>query len=88
MKLRQMTLNGGAGILVHAVDREQKTCRAFPKKEALCGRVPGGGKTRMGASRSRWRQVGICASDTNRINCEKCLKKLEELNIDPESVER
>ena len=88
MKLKQMTLNGGAGIVVHAVDRDQKTCPGHRKLEALCGRAPGGGTTRMGAGRSRWRQVGICASDTPRINCEKCLKKLAELDINPESVPR
>ena len=87
MKLKRATLNGGAGMVVHVVDAAQRTCPAFRKFEAICGRVPGGGKTRMGAKRSRWRQVGICATDSHVINCPKCLKKLATMGIDPEEID-
>jgi len=88
MKLKQATLNGGAGIVVHVIDKEQKRCKAFPKIEALCGRTPGGGSTTMGRRRSRWRQVGICPTDTPTINCTKCLKSLAAMGIEPNDVER
>jgi hypothetical protein len=86
MKLKRATLNGGAGIVVHVVDIGQRRCRAFPKLEALCGKTPGGGVTNMGKRRSRWREVGICATDSPVINCEKCLTKLTEMGINPNSV--
>lgn len=86
MKLARATLNGGAGMIVHVVDREQRTCPAFRKWEALCGRLPGGGVTRMGQRRSRWRNVGLCATDSPVINCPKCLARLAAMGVDPEKV--
>ena len=80
-KLVRRTLNGGAGMVVHVVDRCQPT---GPKVEALCKRIPGGGKTRMGRLRSRWRQVGPMDS---HVNCTKCLSMLAELGISPDDVE-
>jgi hypothetical protein len=88
MKLQMQTLNGGAGMVVHIVDREQKTFPGHRKLEALCGRTPGGGTTRMGSRRSRWRQVGICATDSPEINCEKCLKVLADKGVSLDEVVR
>lgn len=86
MRLRWATLNGVAGIVVHVIDLDQPRCPAFPKLEALCGRLPGGGTTKMGARRSRWRRVGIAATDSPVINCKKYLVRLSELSIDPDTV--
>jgi len=86
MQLKRATLNGGAGMVVHAIDMDQPRCRAFSKLEALCGKMPGGGKTAMGARRSRWRQVGICPTDSPVVNCDKCLTKLEALGVDEATI--
>jgi hypothetical protein len=86
MKLIRATLNGGAGMVVHVVDKEQRMGPGHRRMEALCGRIPGGGTTNMGARRSRWRQVGICPTDSPEINCEKCRKKLAEHGIVAEDV--
>jgi hypothetical protein len=86
MQLKRATLNGGAGMVVHLIDMDQPRCRAFPKLEALCGKLPGGGTTKMGAKRSRWRQVGVCPTDSPTINCDKCRKRLAELGVDEATV--
>lgn len=86
MKLARGTLNGAAGIIVHVVDVDQRPSQESPKVTALCGRSPGGGTTRMGRLRSRWRIVGICVSDSPVINCQACLTRLVEMGVDPEKV--
>ena len=73
-------------MVVHAVDREQKTYPGDRKLKALCGRQPGGGTTRMGSKRSRWRRVGTCPTDSPVVNCEKCLKKMKELGVTEEDL--
>jgi len=69
MPLTRGLLNGGAGI-VHVIDTDQVRLNATAELKAICGKKPSGGKTKMGARRSRWRYVN------SRVDCDKCLEKL------------
>ena len=74
MNISVVRLNGGAAIVIHYLDRDQRRIPPSAPMEALCGRTPGGGTTTMGRRRSRW--VGCVPDET--VNCAKCLQIYKE----------